>query len=137
MKASSAILLIASIAGVMIFGAFLMLHNGGMDGHGICLPGLIDLRDCAPGISPPAYVGMHMGALNGLIAPPTPATILLLFAVIFIALAFRAADLAYTHDSGFTLLRLARVYGTPRIRQKLLRWSAIREKRGPSGHSSR
>ncbi|OGZ02577.1 MAG: hypothetical protein A2946_01270 [Candidatus Liptonbacteria bacterium RIFCSPLOWO2_01_FULL_53_13] len=137
MKFPSVILLIASVAGVMIFGAFLMLHSGGIDGHGICLPGLIDLRDCAPGISPFEYVGMHMGALNGLIAPPVPATALLLFAAIFMMLAFRAADLADTRNSEFTLLRPARAYDAPRVRQKLLRWFAIREKRDPSGHSLR
>lgn len=136
MKSFITILLVISISGTMIFGAFLMLH-GGIDGHNICPLGLIDLRDCAPGVNPIEYVSMHLGALNWFVAPTVPTISLLLFAIVLIVFASRTVDFGYESKDILFAVSPARISIPPRIQQKLLRWFAMHEKRDPLKYFSR
>jgi hypothetical protein len=130
MKSLLTIISIIGFAGVMLFGAFLMVHSGN---HTSCLPTLMGTSECSTNINPLEYVRVHLGALTELINAIPSAGVLAAFAIL-ISLLY----VAYLFGSDKPLLAPQKYFhfsyeqARSLVEEKLLKWTALHEKRDPS-----
>lgn len=133
MKSFFTIIVLMGFAGVMLFGAFLMVHSGNAESHASCLPTLMGTSECKTNINPLEYVRMHLLALSELINTIPVSGALATFAV-FIILLYAAS----IFDSSRPLLTPQEYYSSSRkngwrvVQEKILEWTALHEKRDPS-----
>ena len=130
MKTIGIIVLLAGIAGTLLFSAFLMLHPDGADSHAICLPNLVRTEECKDGAAPFVYLRTHLGSLTGLTAP---AFQLAAFALVALWLALRFSPTVRRRDHLVLTPAIDPASGAlgQTLDEKLLAWFAIHEKRDP------
>lgn len=120
------------LAGVVLFGALLMIHPSGMGDHTNCLPGLLGTSECKTNIGPLEYVRVHLGVLMGIITtiPTSVVWIALLGLMIFLYVTgiFSSQEASSLQKWHFSVGELE----APRIQGKLLEWASLHEKRDPS-----
>ena len=129
MKSFFIILIGVGIVAVMVFAAFLMVHDGSSGVHPGCSPALVG--DCGPSMSTSDFLAMHIGALAKFAAPIPSIGILLFAAFIFIKVL-----------SGTAKKRIPQLYSAPTNRfsevstvsilEKIRAWLALYERRDPS-----
>lgn len=128
MKSFLTAITIIGFAGVMLFGAFLMVHSAT---HANCLPNLMGTSECQS-VNPLEYVRVHLGALEGLTNAIPALGVLAAFAIAALSLltgAFvpRAPLLAPQRYNFYLKNSESRL-----VHRKFLKWFAIHEKRDPS-----
>ena len=130
MKTIGIIVLLAGIAGTLLFSAFLMLHPDGADSHAICLPNLVRTEECKDGAAPFVYLRTHLGSLTGLTAP---AFQLAAFVLAALWLALRLSPAVHLKNRLALLAATHSAFNAPEPApdEKLLAWFAIHEKRDP------
>ncbi len=123
-------IVLIGFAGVMLFGAFLMVHSSDAESHANCLPTFMGTSECQS-VNPLEYVRVHLGALEGLTNAIPAVGVLATFAIVVLSLfagaAFPRAPLLAPQRYNFYL----KDPGSRLVRRKFLKWFAIHEKRDP------
>ena len=129
MKLFFIILIGIGIMAVMVFAAFLMVHDGASDLHPGCSPALVG--DCGSSMSTSDFLAMHIGALAKF-AAPIPSIGMLLFAAFIIIRMLSGVTKHRIHQlRSETADRSSEISTTP-ILEKIRAWLALYERRDPS-----
>lgn len=125
-------MLLTGLIGTMVFGTFLMMHQGKSESHGMCIPMLVDRKNCESGVNPLEYVRIHTSILGDFNLPSgvtiTTLFLLALFGFGMRIVIARAPDILRSDPER----RFSEAEDTTTYFQKILAWVALHEKRDPS-----
>ncbi len=131
MKSFFTIVALAGFVGVALFGAFLMIHASNVS-HTSCLPALMRSNECTS-VNPVEYVRVHVGAITELVSGIPSFSVSAVFTILLVFL--YAVFIAELDDPLLVLQEqtvFSREDGRSIVREKVLRWIALHEKRDPS-----